>query len=172
MWLGHQLRSVSGIELTGSGQHFNAFPIERVPFAQSGGAPQWQPDPLASAALLRAAVASASEEGGWVQLNHPLVGEVFSDRDRDGVPDGGYAGLEGLIDAAEFGKEGDVLSLTPMYEEASDLSKGRGRSWESLMKPLAFTNPIHVDVDGAGFVPNGDTLGYPLLTAKRAEIGK
>jgi hypothetical protein len=35
------------------------------------------------------------------------------------------------------------------------------------MRPVAFTNPIYVDVDGKGFQPNGDTLGRPLLVARR-----
>jgi len=28
--------------------------------------------------------------------------------------------------------------------------------------PVAVANPIFVDVDGDGFQPNGDLLGYPL----------
>jgi hypothetical protein len=51
--------------------------------------------------------------------------------------------------------------------ENSDLSKGWGRSWESAMKPIAYTNPVYVDVDGKGFQPNGDTLGHPILTVRR-----
>ena len=33
------------------------------------------------------------------------------------------------------------------------------------MHPVAYTNPIFVDVDGQGFKPNGDNLGHPLLVA-------
>jgi len=33
------------------------------------------------------------------------------------------------------------------------------------MKPVAFTNPIYVDVDRDGFKANGDTLGYPSMTS-------
>jgi hypothetical protein len=35
------------------------------------------------------------------------------------------------------------------------------------MHPIAYTNPIYVDVDGKGFEPNGDTLGHPLPVAKQ-----
>jgi hypothetical protein len=28
--------------------------------------------------------------------------------------------------------------------------------------PAALTNPVFVDVDGTGFQPNKDTLGFPL----------
>jgi hypothetical protein len=44
----------------------------------------------------------------------------------------------------------------------SDLSIGYGTSREAKMHPCAYNNPIFVDVDGGGFTPNGDTLGWPL----------
>jgi hypothetical protein len=37
------------------------------------------------------------------------------------------------------------------------------------MHPLAFTNPIYVDVDHNGFKANGDTLGHPLLVTPKFE---
>jgi hypothetical protein len=51
--------------------------------------------------------------------------------------------------------------------ENSDLSKGWGESWESAMHPVAYTNPIYVDVDHDGFRATGDNLGHPLMTARR-----
>ncbi|MCY4189098.1 MAG: hypothetical protein OXD30_11510, partial [Bryobacterales bacterium] len=39
--LSAKLSTVPGIELTGSGTHFNAFPFEPDPLAQTGGAPLW-----------------------------------------------------------------------------------------------------------------------------------
>jgi hypothetical protein len=51
--------------------------------------------------------------------------------------------------------------------ENHDLGKGWGRSWESAMRPIAYTNPLYVDLDGKGFQPNGDNLGHPILTARR-----
>jgi hypothetical protein len=30
---------------------------------------------------------------------------------------------------------------------------------------MAFNNPIYVDIDGNGWKPNGDTLGFELPTA-------
>jgi hypothetical protein len=50
--------------------------------------------------------------------------------------------------------------------ENSDLSTGYGTSDQAKMKPCAYNNPIFVDVDGHGFTPNGDTLGFPLPVAK------
>jgi hypothetical protein len=46
--------------------------------------------------------------------------------------------------------------------ESSDLSIGYGSSTQAAWRPCAYNNPIFVDVDGGGFTPNGDTLGWPL----------
>jgi hypothetical protein len=331
--LSSQLRTVIGLELTGRGQHFNSFPLERDPLAQNGGAPDWQYDPRLNAIVLRDAFGGGP--GRWVQANHPRVSEVFNDRNQDGIEDGGFHGFERFIDAAEVWST-EILNLNPHYEtvragrkamaenrtfgwlqmlnqgrhvwcvavsdahrifgggvggwrtyvpsssddpagirheelirnskagrmmitngpflevetadgqpvgstitsaggvtlkvkvqtanwmdidrvqvlvngrqppeynftrsghpqmfrngavkfegeipvklqqdahlivvaagESHDLSRGWGRSWESGMKPIAYTNPIYVDLDGKGFQPNGDTLGHPILTARR-----
>ena len=48
--------------------------------------------------------------------------------------------------------------------ENSDLKIGYGTSAQAKIKPIAYHNPIWCDVDGGGFKPNGDTLGWPLTT--------
>ena len=50
--------------------------------------------------------------------------------------------------------------------ENSDLSIGYGTSAQAKIKPIAYHNPVFIDLDGHGFTPNGDTLGYPLPVAK------
>jgi hypothetical protein len=50
--------------------------------------------------------------------------------------------------------------------EGVDLSKGWGRNANSRMPPMAYTNPIYVDVDGDGFHANKDTLGFPLMSGR------
>jgi hypothetical protein len=35
------------------------------------------------------------------------------------------------------------------------------------MHPVAYTNPIYVDVDHNGFRPSGDTLGHPILVVRK-----
>jgi hypothetical protein len=50
--------------------------------------------------------------------------------------------------------------------EKSDCSIGFGTSAQSKNHPVAYHNPIFVDVDGGGFTPNGDTLGWPLPVKK------
>lgn len=108
--LTRELRTVVGIELTGPNAHFNAFPLQASPHVQDGGGPRWQQDPRICAIVLR------DFQGGgpfrWVQLNHPDVGKFFRDRNGDGAADGGYRGLDMLIDAAEVWSL-NILEATP-----------------------------------------------------------
>jgi hypothetical protein len=60
----------------------------------------------------------------------------------------------------------DAHLIVVAYGENSDLSIGYGSSAQARMRPCAYNNPIFVDVDGNGFVPNGDTLGYDLPVKK------
>ncbi len=104
------LKTVVGLELTGDGAHFNSFPMKVVPWVQDGGAPTWRQDPRINAIVLR-----DFQEGGagrYVQINHPYVGRFFRDRDADGTADGGFKGLERLIDAAEVWST-EILNHSP-----------------------------------------------------------
>jgi hypothetical protein len=56
----------------------------------------------------------------------------------------------------------DAHLIVVAIGENHDLSLGYGTSAQARMKPCAYHNPIFVDVDGGGFAPNGDTLGYDL----------
>ncbi|MGV3530793.1 MAG: CehA/McbA family metallohydrolase [Chthoniobacteraceae bacterium] len=93
------IQTVPGMELTGSGPHFNAFPFKPVPFTQDNGAPVWNRDPRITAVTLRDW--QGAEPDRWVQINHPDMVENFIDRDGDGKVDGGYQGLATLIDGIE-----------------------------------------------------------------------
>ena len=118
--LGSHLKTIVGIELTGRGQHFNSFPLQVVPFAQDGGAPRWQFDPRINAVILRDLFEGGPER--WVQANHPIVGEVFNDRNRDGVFDGGFTGFERLVDAAEVWST-EILNPSPRYVDPRDAQR-------------------------------------------------
>ncbi|MCB9385344.1 MAG: carboxypeptidase regulatory-like domain-containing protein [Bryobacterales bacterium] len=135
--LASRIKTVPGIELTGSGQHFNSFPLVPDPLAQNGGAPLWTFDPRITAINLRnwgtpslhggsrydseanARNARDAAFGGgpdrWVQANHPEVQKVFFDRDENGVRDGGFEGFEKLIDAAEVWSS-EILDLQPVVK--------------------------------------------------------
>jgi len=138
--LSERIKTVPGMELTGSGQHFNAFPLAPNPLEQNGGAPIWTFDPRINAIVLRdwgtpslhggtrydsganARNARDVRFGGgsdrWVQANHPNVQNVFFDRDEDGVRDGGFVGFEQLIDAAEVWSS-EILNHEPMVARAA-----------------------------------------------------
>ena len=93
------MSTVPGIELTGSGAHFNAFPYKPDPKKQDGGAPQWTKDPRLTAITLRHL--QNSDPDRWVHINHPSMEENFVDWNGDGLIDGGYANLGTMIDGLE-----------------------------------------------------------------------
>ena len=97
--LKEEIQTVVGLELTGSGAHFNVFPLTAKPFHQDGGAPVWQKDPRLNAIILRDY--PDKDPDRWIQINHPDMVENFIDRDGDGRADGGYLALGRLIDGIE-----------------------------------------------------------------------
>jgi hypothetical protein len=46
------------------------------------------------------------------------------------------------------------------------LKTGYGSSSQSNMRPTAYHTPIYIDVDGGGFTPNRDTLGFEIPVTK------
>jgi hypothetical protein len=60
----------------------------------------------------------------------------------------------------------DAYVVVVAMGENSDLSVGYGSSTQAKLKPCAYHNPIFIDVDGNGFTPNGDNLGFDLPTGK------
>ncbi len=123
--LTEEIQTVPGIELTGRGAHFNAFPYEPDPLAQDGGAPVWQKDPRLNAITLREL--QGQEPDRWVQINHPDMVENFIDRDGDGRVDGGYLTLGQLIDGIETQNYlgGDILLGVPckIVEDSETLAR-------------------------------------------------
>jgi hypothetical protein len=58
----------------------------------------------------------------------------------------------------------DAHVIVVAMGEKTNLSIGYGSSDQAKIHPCAYHNPIWADVDGNGFTPNGDTLGWPLPT--------
>ena len=56
----------------------------------------------------------------------------------------------------------DSHIIAVAYGSETNLIIGYGNSPQSKMHPCAYNNPIFVDVDGGGFTPSRDTLGYDL----------
>jgi hypothetical protein len=111
--LADYIKTVKGIELTGSRQHVNAFPFEPEPLKQNGGAPEWNDDPRITVLSLRRWQGERSDR--WIQFNHPDLSNMFVDRDSDGIADGGFVGVGSLIDGseAENGPGTDILAESP-----------------------------------------------------------
>jgi len=111
--LENHIKTVKGIELTGSRQHFNAFPFEPDPLKQDGGAPVWNDDPRITAITLRRWQGERADR--WIQFNHPDLANMFTDRDNDGIADGGFVGVGGMIDGSESenGPGTDILADSP-----------------------------------------------------------
>ena len=72
----------------------------------------------------------------------------------------------------------DAHLIVVAIGEHSSLRGGFGSSTQSAIQPCAYNNPIYIDVDGGGFEPNYDTLGYDLpvrnlsVDAVEAMLGK
>ncbi|HBJ85479.1 MAG TPA: hypothetical protein DDZ88_16695 [Verrucomicrobiales bacterium] len=111
--LENHIKTVKGMELTGSRQHFNAFPFEPDPLKQDGGAPVWNDDPRITALTLRRWQGERADR--WIQFNHPDLSNMFVDRDSDGIADGGFVGVGGMIDGSESqnGPGTDILADSP-----------------------------------------------------------
>ena len=60
----------------------------------------------------------------------------------------------------------DAHLIVVAYGSDSDLQIGYGSSAQASIRPCAYNNPIFVDLNGDGFTPNGDTLGFPLPSGR------
>lgn len=107
------IKTVKGIELTGSRQHVNAFPFEPEYLKQNNGAPDWNDDPRITVLTLRRWQGERADR--WIQFNHPDLSNMFIDRDSDGIEDGGFVGVGTMIDGAESqnGAGTDILAESP-----------------------------------------------------------
>lgn len=133
------IKTVKGMELTGSRQHFNAFPFEPEPYKQDNGAPVWNDDPRITALTLRRWQGERADR--WIQFNHPDLTNMFTDRNSDGIEDGGFVGVGGMIDGSESqnGPGTDILADAPFRltrpkgSLAMKVSTSREFVWRQLL---------------------------------------
>ncbi len=118
-----QISTIPGMELTGSGAHFNTFPLTPKPGLQDAGAPVWSKDPRLNALVLRGFQGEQSDR--WIHVNHPDMVENFIDRNGDGKADGGFAFFGNLIDGLETQnyKNSEILAGAP-YALTDPFSRG------------------------------------------------
>ena len=114
------------MELTGSGAHFNSFPLSPDPKLQDWGAPVWKKDPRLNAITLRDW--QGAEPDRWIHVNHPDMIENFIDRDKNGQADGGFAYFGSLIDGIEVQNysASEILATAP-YRLTAARAGGPGR---------------------------------------------
>lgn len=127
------LHSAGGIELSGRPgpgalNHQNAFPLVVREGAQGGGAPRTDKDPKVQIGRLFHHDDDAEK---FVQQNHPNVGWLYFDRNRDGTIDGGFGTLP-FTHAMEINR--DVVGLLKALESARAADKkGRGFQWLQML---------------------------------------
>jgi hypothetical protein len=131
--LGPFLRSAGSIELSGRPgpaalNHHNAFPLQTHEGAQGGGAPQTDRDPKAQISHLFHHDDDAEK---FVQQNHPDIGWLYFDRNRDGKIDGGY-GTRPFTHAIEINR--DIVGLLKSLDSAAtDQKRGRAFQWLQML---------------------------------------
>lgn len=68
----------------------------------------------------------------------------------------------------------DAHIIVVAMGEHGNLAALYGTSTQAGIRPCAYNNPIYIDIDGNGFQPNGDTLGFDLpvgrLSVQKVEV--
>jgi hypothetical protein len=163
------MATCTGIELTslpGTINHQNAFPLIMRPRTQDNGGPETDTDPELQ--IKRLALWDNSSDK-LVQTNHPDMGEMFYDKDGDGQPDGGYAGMFAYQDVIEVHPIHDVLNFSPLrYNTVEDrTTKVRTMrqynnsifNWLQLLNqgrrlPGVVNTDAHYNFHGSGYIRN------------------
>lgn len=137
------ISTVTGMELTGSNQHLNCFPLKPEPGRQSNGAPVWNADPRISAITLRDW--QGPDPDRWVQVNHPDLERVFRDSNADGTADSGYYGITQYVDAWEIENFIDpgILAAAPFRIVESNPGQPRRVVFEREFIYLQLLNQGH-----------------------------
>ena len=86
---------------------------------------------------------------------------AIHDYTREKNPDLFRGGVVKFDRALEIDLKSDAHLVVVTGDVGGDLTKIYGKDMGKA-QPAAMTNPIFVDVDGNGFVPNKDTLDHPL----------
>lgn len=92
---------------------------------------------------------------------------------KESHPERFRGGVARFDETIEIDLEEDAHLIVVAVGESTTLQRGFGTSDQAAIHPMAYNNPIFVDLDGDGFRPNLDTLGFDLpvggLTVDEAE---
>jgi hypothetical protein len=153
------MATCSGMELTGSMlpiNHQNAFPLKRTPFAQDGGGPRTDSDPVNQ--IARLAMWDDNSEK-VVQSNHPNMRQMLHDRDLDGKEDGGFAKMVDYMDIIEVHPPEMIFLSDEETEALKNPDSNRMKPWMELIRsgrriPGVVNTDAHYNWHGSGSLRN------------------
>ncbi len=153
------MATCSGMELTGSLlpiNHQNAFPLQWKPYAQDGGGPRTDGDPVKQIARL---VMWDEDADKVVQTNHPNLRQMVHDRDLDGKDDGGFAKMLDYMDIIEVHPPEDIFLSPEQVAEKKNPDASRMQPWMDLIKngrriPGVVNTDAHYNWHGSGWLRN------------------
>lgn len=152
------MATCTGIELTGQPlplNHQNAFPLVQKPRTQDGGGPTHDVD--VELQISRLALWDNRSEK-LVQQNHPDLGNLFFDKNGDGVPDGGFKDAIPHMDVMEVHPL-DKLFEAAEYEVRQQKRNNTILNWLQLLNqghriPGVVNTDAHYNFHGSGFIRN------------------
>ncbi len=155
----HLMATCSGMELTGSLlpiNHQNAFPLKWKPYAQDGGGPRIDNNPVTQIARL---AMWDDESKKVVQTNHPNMRQMLFDRNLDGKEDGGYAKMLDYMDVIEVHPPQDIFVDPATISDVKKRDQNRIRPWMELIKsgrriPGVVNTDAHYNWHGSGWLRN------------------
>ncbi len=181
--LGAFLASAGGIELSGrpgpgGTNHQNAFPLRVMEGVEGGGAPRTDKDPKVQIGRL---FHHDHDSEKFVQQNHPDVGWLYFDKNKDGKPDGGY-GTREFTHAMELNR--DIANLlTDVGAKGPSAKRGTAFRWlQMLNQGDRIYGTANSDAHATGF-HDGSIFTYiqtevddparldPLVLARSARAG-
>ena len=135
--------------------HQNAFPLVMRPGAQDSGAPMTDDDPEVQIERL-ALWDDAGEK--LVQVNHPDIGWMFFDRNGDGEPDAGFAGMAGHMDVIEVHPPARIFD-GPTHESSGQARNNTIHNWLQMLNlgrriPGVVNTDAHYNFHGSGWLRN------------------
>lgn len=153
------MATCTGMELTGSPlpvNHQNAFPMQRKPLTQDGGAPVTDENPEVQ--IERLAMWD-NKSDKVVQMNHPHLAQIMSDRDLDGKSDVGFRKMFQFADVIEIHPLDTIFKVPSADTAPRDRGQNRTFHW-MLMLNMGYRAPGVVNTDahynwhGSGWLRN------------------
>jgi hypothetical protein len=154
-----RMATCTGMELTGKAlplNHQNAFPLKRNPFAQDGGGPRTDDDPVIQISRLTMWDSNAPKV---VQVNHPNLRQMIHDRDLDGTDDGGFSKMLDFMDIVEVHPPEDIFLSNEEILAKKNPDEVRMKRWMDLFRdgrriPGVVNTDAHYNWHGSGWLRN------------------